>query len=168
VVVLSGIAGSILRVGDMAPDFDLPALVSGVKKRFRLSDCQGKKNVLLAFYPLNWDSVSAQQLREYQAERERFAALETMVVTVSVDSIMNNGAWERDIGPFDFVLCSDFWPHGDVSRKYGVFRTEEPQAGACERAIFVVDKAGKIQFSKIYEMGRVPDLGEVLGAFTKS
>lgn len=166
--MLSGIAAPNLQVGDVSPDFELPALIGGVKKRFRLSECRGKKNVLLAFYPLNWDSVSAQQLREYQSERERFAALDTSVVTVSVDSIMNTGAWERDIGPFDFVLCSDFWPHGEVSRSYGVFRTQEPRAGASERAVFVVDRAGKIQFSKIYEMEQVPDLGVVLGAFTKS
>ena len=164
----SGIVVPALRVGHVAPDFDLPALVGGVKKRFRLSEWAGKKNVLVAFYPLNWDSVSAQQLREYQSERERLGALDTMVATVSVDSIMNTGAWERDIGPFDFVLCSDFWPHGDVSRKYGVFRAQGPLAGSSERAVFVVDRVGEIRFSKIYEMEQVPDLGEALGAFAKS
>lgn len=164
---MSGIAVPHFQVGDTAPDFDLPALVGGVKKRFRLSDCRGNKNVLLAFYPLNWDEVSAQQLRQYQVETEKLAAAETVVATISVDSIMNTTAWERDIGPFDFAMCSDFWPHGDVCRKYGVFRTAKPDAGLSRRAVFVVDRAGQIQFSKLYEAAQVPDIGEVLGVFAK-
>lgn len=164
---MSGIAVPRLQVGDDAPDFELPALINGVRKRFRLSDSRGKKNVLLAFYPLNWDEVSAQQLRQYQAEKDKLAAADTTVATISVDSIMNTTAWERDIGPFDFALCSDFWPHGDVCRKYGVFRTAKPDAGLSRRAVFVVDRAGQIQFSKLYEAAEVPDVGEALGAFAK-
>lgn len=164
---MSGSAVPQLQVGDAAPDFELPALIGGVKRRFRLSEYRGKKNVLLAFYPLNWDEVSAQQLRQYQAEAEKLAAAETVVATISVDSIMNTTAWERDIGPFDFAMCSDFWPHGDVCRKYGVFRTEKPDAGLSKRAIFVVDRAGQIQFFKLYEAAQVPDVGEALGAFAK-
>ena len=47
---------------------------------------------------------------------------------------MNTTVWEREIGPFDFPLCSDFWPHGEVSRSYGVLREAAPLAGASERA----------------------------------
>ena len=104
--VPSGNQMSALQVGDLAPDFDLPVLVGGVKKRFRLSECRGKKNVVLAFYPLNWEPASEKQLVQYQQEREKFAAHDAMLVAISVDSIMNTTAWEREIGPFDFALCS--------------------------------------------------------------
>ena len=153
-----------LQAGDMAPDFDVPVLIGGVKKRFRLAEYRGTRNLVLAFYPLNWEPVSAQQMVAYQVDREKFVAREAEVVGISVDSIMNTTAWEREIGPFDYPLCSDFWPHGQVSRNYGVLRERDPFAGASERAVFVVDKAGRIGFSKIYPVNQAPDLQETLDA----
>jgi len=46
-----------LRVGEAAPEFELPALIDGMKQRFRLGDHRGKKNVVIAFHPLNWTPV---------------------------------------------------------------------------------------------------------------
>ena len=43
-----------LKVGDMAPDFDLPAIEDGRQVRVRLSDFRGKRNVVVTFHPLNW------------------------------------------------------------------------------------------------------------------
>ncbi len=153
-----------LLPGDMAPDFEVPVLIGGVKKQFRLSDRRGKQNLMLAFYPVNWEPVSAQQMVGYQVEREKLLQHQAEVVAISVDHIMNATAWEREIGPFDFLLASDFWPHGEVSRKYGVLRESEPWAGASERAIFVIDKSGRLAFSKIYTMSQLPDLEETLDA----
>ena len=152
---------TLLQAGEMAPDFDLPALIGGVKKRFHLAERRGQ-SLVLAFYPLNWEQVSAEQMVAYQVEREKFLARNAEVVGISVDSIMNTTAWERDIGPFDYPLCSDFWPHGEVSQKYGVFREKGPLAGAGDRAIFVIDKTGRIELSKVYPVTQVPDLQEIL------
>jgi peroxiredoxin len=138
-------------IGDPAPDFELPALVGGVRKPWRLSSLRGKKNVILAFYPSNWQEISARQLRSCQDERVRFAAEDAEIVGISVDSIMNTTAWERAIGPFDFPLCSDFWPHGEVAKRYGVFEESGEDAGTCQRAVFVIDRAGNVVFRKIYE-----------------
>lgn len=44
-----------LKVGDPAPDFELPGHRGGEK--FRLSDLRGKKSVVMVFYPLNWTAV---------------------------------------------------------------------------------------------------------------
>jgi alkyl hydroperoxide reductase subunit AhpC len=85
-------------------------------------------------------------------------------VAISVDHIMNATAWEREIGPFDFLMASDFWPHGEVSRKYGVLREQEPWAGASERAIFVVDKSGRILSATVYPMNQLPNIDEALEA----
>ena len=101
-----------LQAGDMAPDFELPVLVGGVRKQFRLSEQRGQRNLVLAFYPCNWEPVSAQQMVSYQVERKKFLARQAEVLGISVDHIMNATAWEREIGPFDFLLASDFWPHG--------------------------------------------------------
>jgi peroxiredoxin len=43
-----------LAVGATAPNFDLPAVTGEEKHRFRLRDLRGQKNVVLAFYALNW------------------------------------------------------------------------------------------------------------------
>jgi len=154
----------LLSVGEIAPNFDLPVLVGGVKQRFHLRDERGKRNLVLAFYPSNWDNVSAQQMIAYQVEREKLLARNAEVVGITVDSIMNITSWERDIGPFDHLLCSDFWPHGHVSRQYGVLREGEPLRGASERAVFVIDQTGRVRFRKTYALDQQPDLEETLMA----
>ncbi|HUB02932.1 MAG TPA: redoxin domain-containing protein [Terriglobales bacterium] len=139
-------------VGDAAPDFELPALVAGVRKALRLSDYRPQKKVILAFYPSNWEQASERQLASYQNERTRLLAHDAETVGVSVDSIMNATAWERVIGPLDFPLCSDFWPHGEVAKRYGVLEESGDDAGSCRRAVFVIDHAGIIVFRKTYDL----------------
>lgn len=156
-----------LEAGSAAPDFDLPALVGGVKRRFHLGEELEHGKVVLAFYPFNWESVSAHQMVQYQSERDRFAASDGRIVGVCVDSIMNTTQWEREIGPFDFPLCSDFWPHGEVSRSYGVLREAEPHAGASDRAVFVIDRGGKIAFRKIYSLHELPPVSETFEALRR-
>jgi peroxiredoxin len=153
--------------GDVAPDFDLPALIGGVKKRFHLKDALAEKDIVLAFYPSNWEEVSAKQLSEYQAQREKFLSRESEVVGICVDSIMNTTVWERELGPLDFPLCSDFWPHGEVSQEYGVFRADEPNAGTSERAIVIVERSGRILFSKVYGGQDLPSIADTLEALRK-
>ncbi len=153
-----------LQAGDMAPDFDVPVLIGGVRKQFRLSEHRNRRNLVLAFYPANWDPVSTQQMVTYQVEREKLQAWQAEVLGISVDHIMNATAWEREIGPFDFLLASDFWPHGEISRRYGVLREADPFRGASERAVFVIDKAGKIRFARRYPVDRLPALEETLDA----
>jgi peroxiredoxin len=46
-----------LKVGDTAPDFEVPAVLGTEKQKVKLSDFRGKKNVVLAFYPLDWTPV---------------------------------------------------------------------------------------------------------------
>ena len=46
-----------LKVGDMAPDFEVPSVTGKEKQKLKLSDFRGKKNVVLAFYPLDWTPV---------------------------------------------------------------------------------------------------------------
>jgi peroxiredoxin len=75
---------------------------------------------------------------------------------------MNITSWEREIGPFDYFLCSDFWPHGEVCQQYGVLRQTEPYRGAADRAVFVVDQIGKVRYKKIYRVDQKPDLQETL------
>jgi peroxiredoxin len=150
----------LLECGDLAPDFDLPVLIGGVKQRFHLRELREKQNLVLAFYPSNWEPLSAEQFVAYQVERAKFKAQNAEVVGITVDSIMNITSWEREIGPFDYFLCSDFWPHGQVCEQYGVLA----KSGFSERAVFVVDQIGKVRYKRIYRAGQKPDLEETLVA----
>jgi peroxiredoxin (alkyl hydroperoxide reductase subunit C) len=149
-------------VGDAAPDFELPALIAGVKTPLRLSAYRGQKSVVLAFYPFNWQQTSATQLVSYQLQRPRVLASNAEIVGITVDSIMNTTAWERAIGPFDFPLCSDFWPHGEVSERYGVLRKAGAGAGSSDRVVLIVDRGGSVAFRKTYAREQVPPVEEVL------
>ncbi len=60
-----------LQPGEIAPDFDLPALIGGGKKRFHLAERIGRQRLVLAFYPLNWEPVSERQMVNYQVQREK-------------------------------------------------------------------------------------------------
>jgi peroxiredoxin len=43
-----------LKVGETAPDFDIPAVTAEHKHKFKLSDYRSKKHVVMAFYLLDW------------------------------------------------------------------------------------------------------------------
>ncbi len=99
----------------------------------------------------------------YQADLPKFAELDAQVVGISPDSPYCHIAWQRhDIEWLDYPLLSDFYPHGAVASQYGVLREEPvPLAGISERAIFIVDKQGKIAFAKVYELSAVPHNDEL-------
>lgn len=157
-----------LNVGDEVPDFEIPAVTGNIKTQFKLSDYRGKKNVVLAFYPADWTPVCASQLPAINGDLERFGAYDAEVIGISVDSIPSHTAWQRkEIGTLGFPLGSDFYPHGDVAKKFGILREGDPIPGINERAIFVVDKKGKLAFSKIYPIGQVPSNDEVFEALRK-
>ena len=104
----------------------------------------------------------------YNADLEKFAGYDAQVVGISVDSVFSHLEWQkRDIGLLRYPLCSDFWPHGEVARQFGVFREGPPLPGINERAVFLLDKQGKIAFSRVYELGQSPPNSEVLEALRK-
>jgi alkyl hydroperoxide reductase subunit AhpC len=59
-------------------------------------------------------------------------------------------------------MCADFYPHGAVTKAYGILRDGPPIAGIPERAVFIVDKDGKIAFAKVYPLDQTPDNSELM------
>ena len=64
-------------------------------------------------------------------------------------------------------MCSDFYPHGAVALAYGVFREAPPLSGIANRAVFIVDKDGKIVFTEVYPLDQTPDNQVLLEALQK-
>ena len=58
------------------------------------------------------------------------------------------------MGGITYPLVSDFWPHGEVARRFGVFREDD---GYSERAIFIIDKQGIVQYIDIHDIDEQPD-----------
>src|SRR2546428_283556 len=116
-----------LEVGEIAPDFELPAVEGERQFRIKLSAFRGKKHVVVSFHPLDWTPTCGAQVPAFDADREKFSALGAQVVDISVDSIPSKIAWQKkEIGMMQTLMCADFYPHGEVSQKFGVFRDVPP------------------------------------------
>jgi len=144
-----------LKVGDAAPDFTLPDQNGN---KVTLSSFRGKKNVVLVFHPLAFTSVCTVQMPGYSKERQSFEGLDAQVLGLSVDSAPAHKAWAEQIGGIEYPLLADFWPHGEVAKKYGILRAE----GYSERATFVIDKNGIIRHIEVHEIGKVPDRAKLI------
>ena len=144
-----------LKVGDTAPDFTLPDQ-NGTK--VTLSSFRGKKNVVLVFHPLAFTSVCTVQMPGYSKERQSFEGLDAQVLGLSVDSAPVHKAWAEHLGGIEYPLLADFWPHGEVAKKYGILRSE----GYSERATFVIDKNGILRHIEVHEIGTVPDRAKLI------
>jgi peroxiredoxin len=142
-----------LKVGDVAPDFELAGHRDG--ERVRLSSFRGKKNVVVAFYPLDWTPVCSAEMPGFEADTNEFENYDTQVLGISVDSVPSHVAFARSFGGITtFPLLADFHPKGEVSKKYGVWIEEK---GISQRAVFVIDKQGIVRYIDVHEIGEVPD-----------
>jgi peroxiredoxin len=126
-----------LRTDTEAPDFTLPGSVPAPVK---LSDSRGK-DVVLVFYPADWSPVCTSELALIQEFIDEIHGRNAEVLGISVDGPYSHRAWARS-QKLSFPLLSDFWPHGEVSRRYGVFREGD---GTSERALVFIDAAGRVR-----------------------
>ena len=151
---------AIPQIGERAPDF---TLTDQDGKPVKLSDFRGHKNVLLAFFPLAFTPVCSCQIPQYRDDIKKFEDLGTQVLAVSVDSVPAHKAWTQQMGGISYPVLADFYPHGEVSKKYGILREQ----GFSERALFVIDKKGAVRFSQVHELGKQPDNSVVLNELKK-
>ena len=126
-----------IRTGDRAPEFDL---VETVGRRVRLSDYEGRSNVLLVFHPFAFTPVCEEEALDLQENLDAFRNAQTEVVFVSCDSSAARQAWKRQLGA-EYTFASDFWPHGAAAKAYGVF---DEESGAPVRGTFLIDKQGTV------------------------
>jgi peroxiredoxin len=149
-----------ISVGAAAPDFTLK---DQSQKEVKLSEFQGKKNVVLIFYPLDWSPVCTNEHTCLVNDMRRFDELDAQVLGISVDSAWSHKAFAEKMG-IKYPLLADFQPRGAVGEKYGVFLAEK---GITGRSIVIIDRSGKIAWLKNYDIPTLPDIKEVSDALAK-
>jgi peroxiredoxin len=142
-----------VEVGQQAPDFELKDQHG---TPVRLSGFRGKKNVVLVFYPLAFSGVCTGELTAMRDEFPEAARDDVELLAVSVDSGFALRAWS-DAKSFGFSLLSDFWPHGDVARSYGVF---DDNLGIATRGTFVIDTDGVVRWKVVNPVPEARDIAD--------
>ena len=142
-----------VEVGQQAPDFELKDQHG---TPVRLSDFQGRKNVVLVFYPLAFSGVCSGELCTLRDDFPEVTGDDVELITVSVDSTFVLRTW-ADRDGFAFSMLSDFWPHGAVAKLYGVFDADK---GVATRGTFIIDKSGVIRWMVMNPIPQARDIAE--------
>ncbi len=131
-----------LTAGMDAPHFDLP---DADMNNFSLTSLQGKKNVVLYFYPKDDTPGCTMEANEFSELDDDFAKLDTVVVGISRDDCLSHASF-RDKHGLSVLLLSD--PEARVCKRYGVMQEKEVDGHkklALQRSTFVIDKQGKLR-----------------------
>ena len=140
-----------VKIGQKAPGFSLPAVAG---EKVSLQDYFGKKNVVLSFVPAAWTPVCSDQWPGYNIVKDLFDEHNTILLGITVDNIPTLFSWTNQMGKLWFEVLSDFYPHGQVAKRYGILRSD----GVSERALFVIDKKGIIRYMDVHDINERPSL----------
>ena len=133
-----------IGTGDRAPEFDLEEAAPG-RARIRLADYLGRSNVLLVFHPFAFTPVCTEEALDLQENLGSFRNANTEIVFVSCDTAAARQAWKEQLGA-EYTFASDFWGHGVVAKRYGVF---DEKTGAPVRGTFLIDREGVVIWSLV-------------------
>lgn len=143
--------------GSKAPDFTL-------KNQFgedvTLSQIVTERPTLIVFYPFAFSGICTGELCTIRDTMPSFDDASVRVVGISCDPMFTQRAWAEDQG-YDFSLLSDFWPHGEVAKAYGVF---DENAGFAIRGTFLVDAHMTVRWSLVNGPGEARDFTGALEA----
>lgn len=137
-------------VGDVAPDFTLR---NQHGQDVTLSSFRGEKIVVLVFFPFAFSGICTGELCEIRDNLSGFESDGVEVIAISCDHMFSNRAFADQEG-LTFSVLSDFWPHGEVARAYGIFNAD---AGAAERGTYIVDRDGIVRWKVAHGIGEARD-----------
>jgi peroxiredoxin len=149
----------ILPAGSTAPDFTLHVTPD---QTLSLEDFRGQP-VILAFYPADWSPVCGDQMQLYNQVRPEFQKHGAEILGISVDGAWCHSAYAK-YNNIHFPLLADFHPKGAVAKSYGAYREQD---GVCERALFVLDKDGKVFWSHRSPIAVNPGADGILDALER-
>ncbi len=124
-----------VEVGQKAPDFELPDQDGN---SVSLSSFAGNKAVAVVFYPFTFTGVCEGELCQLRDDYSVYEDAGVQVLAVSCDSKFAQKKWADEMG-YQFPVLSDFWPHGEVAKAYGVF---DDAHGCAKRGTFIIGKDG--------------------------
>ncbi|WP_125099710.1 peroxiredoxin [Leucobacter chromiireducens] len=142
----------VLEVGAQAPDFTLSDQHG---EELTLSELVTEGPVALVFFPLAFSGICTGELCELRDNLAIFADSKVRLLGISVDSVWALKAWAEQEG-YEFSILSDFWPHGQVAKEYGVFVEE---AGIATRATLVIGEDRRVLASFETAPGEARDFG---------
>ena len=131
-----------LQPGDPAPLFSLP---DADMDRFHLDSLQGRKKLVLYFYPKDDTPGCTLEALEFTDLQPEFEALGTEIIGISRDKGVSHGAF-RDKHGINVRLLAD--TEGEVCQAYGVWQERERQGEkrcGIVRSTFLIDQAGVIR-----------------------
>lgn len=149
------------ETGKKAPAFHLPAWPEG---KVRLSQFQGKQNVVLYFYPKDDTPGCTKEACGFRDSFARLQAVDTVVLGVSPDSVEKHGKFAAKY-ELPFILLAD--EDHAVCEKYGVW-VEKNMYGrkywGVQRATFLIDKDGRIArvWPKVKVEGHVDEVADAV------
>jgi mycoredoxin-dependent peroxiredoxin len=129
-----------ISIGGAAPDFTLRDQFG---QDVTLSSYLGTKAVLLVFYPYAFSNVCTGEMAQIRSRLDEFITFDSEILAISCDATHALRAFS-DADGLNFPLLSDFWPHGEVTRRYDVF---DDAKGRPRRSSYVVDKQGRIRWA---------------------
>ena len=144
-----------IQVGTTAPDFTLK---DQDQKEFKLSELKGKRNVVLAFYPLDWSPVCTKENKCLTDDFPKFSSADTEIFGISIDSVYSHKAWADSMG-LKHRLLSDMG--GNVAKQYGMYLDDK---FITKRATVIVDKQGTVRYVKVQEILTARDDQDILNA----
>ena len=144
------------QIGELAPDFTA-ASTSGAE--VRLSDFRGKRNVLLAFFPLAFTGTCTKEMICFTEDFDQFADKGVEILPISVDSTASLKEFKSKL-QMKTEMLSDF--RREVSRTYGVLNEDRYYSN---RAYFLIDKGGRVRWAHVEEQnGQRRENAELLTA----
>lgn len=155
------IIGEFIKVGSLAPDFDL---VKTDLSSFSLKDFNGK-NVLLNIFPSMDTGICATSVRKFN---KLAAGLpDTIVLAISKDLPFAHARFCAAEGIENVIPLSDF-RFSDFDENYGVLMADGPLAGLLARSVVVIGKDGRIAYTELVpEISQEPDYDKAIAAIKK-
>jgi len=142
-----------LAIESMAPDFEL---VNQHGQKISLSSYQGKKNVVVIFYPFAFSGICTGELCALRDDLSAFQNDKVELISISCDPMYANKVFAEQEG-YKFQVLSDFWPHGDIAKAYGVF---DENRGCATRGSFIIGTDGKIKWMVVNGLGEARNIAE--------
>ena len=146
-----------LSIGQEAPDFNL---VNQFGEKVSLASFKGKKNVVVVFIPFSFTGTCTGELCALRDDLSDFQNENAELLAISCDSMFTQKVFATQEA-YNFPVLSDFWPHGEAAKAYGVF---DEARGCAIRGTFIIDKEGILRWQVVNGIGDARNIADYKGA----